>query len=472
MTNFLLLLIIPFLSFGQITKFESELPIIMIDTENQTILNEERIICNMGIIYNEGETNNTENAFNEYNGNISIEIRGTSSQFYEKKSYSIETQKINGDNNNVSLLGLPKENDWILYGPYYDRTLIRNTLTYKLFENMGHYSPRYRYCELFINNDYKGVYVFIEKIKRDKNRIDILEVDNNNITGGYIFKIDHLNIAGNLVDQNEYWNSNYLSIGGDSIYFQYYYPKHDEITEEQSYYLQNFIYEFETLLNTDGFNSGEMGLHHWIDFSSAIDFFIIQELSKNIDAYRASTYVYKHNNSVSEKLFFGPVWDFNFAYGSTSFCEGDSYIGWQNETSCGQENPNWFIKFLQDSAYTNQLSCRWVELRNSVLSMDSIFHLMDSLNQTIYEASDRNNIRWDISDESVYESFFSLEQWIINRLKWLDENMFGGCENIITSSDYKSLLKIVDILGRDTNQKGLQLHIYNDGSVEKKYVIE
>ena len=158
--------IIPFLSFGQITKFESKLPIVMIDTENQTILNEERIICNMGIIYNEGDINNTENAFNEYNGNISIEIRGTSSQFFEKKSYSIETQKINGDNNNVPLLGLPRENDWILYGPYYDKTLIRNTLTYKLFQNMGHYSPRYRYCELFINDDYKGVYVFIEKIIR------------------------------------------------------------------------------------------------------------------------------------------------------------------------------------------------------------------------------------------------------------------------------------------------------------------
>ena len=472
MGKLILLLITSLMSFGQITKFESELPIIIIDTENQTILNEERIVCNMGIIYNEGEINNTENEYNEYNGNISIEIRGSSSQFFEKKSYSIETQKINGDNNNVSLLGLPKENDWILYGPYYDKTLIRNTLTYKLFENMGHYSPRYRYCELFINDDYKGIYVFIEKIKQDKNRIDILEVDNNNISGGYIFKIDHLNIAGNSVTQNEYWNSNYLSVGGDSIYFQYYYPKHDEITTEQIDYLQDFIFEFETILNTNSFNNGEVGLHNWIDFSSAIDFFIIQELSKNIDAYRASTYVYKDNNIVSEKLFFGPVWDFNFAYGSTSFCEGDSFIGWQNESSCGQENPNWFTIFLQDSTYKNQLNCRWVELRNGVLSMDSIFNLMDSLNQTINEASERNNVRWGMSQELVYQSFFSLEEWIIKRLNWLDDNMFGYCENIITSSNYKSLWKIVDVLGKETTNKGFQLHIYDDGSVEKKYVIE
>ena len=188
---------------------------------------------------------------------------------------------------------MPEENDWILYGPYADQTLLRNALTYKLFEKMGHYAPRNKYCELFINNDYVGIYLFIEKIKRDKNRIDIEEIDEKNISGGYILKVDHMNINGNSVTEAEYWDSNYLSIGGDSTYFQYYYPKYDEITNDQKNYIQYFIDEFEDQLNS---TFGIDDLENKIDFNSAIDFFIIQELSKNIDAYRLSTYLSFINN--------------------------------------------------------------------------------------------------------------------------------------------------------------------------------
>ena len=177
------------------------------------------------------------------------------------------------------------------------------------------------------------------------------------------------------------------------------------------------------------------------------------------------------DNCVSDKLFFGPVWDFNYAYGSTSFCEGDQVNGWQNNTSCGQKNPNWFETFLQDSTYINQLNCRWVELRNSVLSMDAVFTLKDSLIQSTYEALDRNNLQWGISQKQYDQNILTLEQWLINRLNWLDENMFGNCENTITSNNYKSILKIIDILGRETVKTGFNIEIYDDGSVKKIYII-
>ena len=448
---------------------ESLLPIIMINTNNQTILDESRIACNMGIIYNENSVNSNSDLFNEYDGRISIEIRGSASSFFPKKSYSFETQTLDGENNNVSLLGLPKENDWILYGPYHDQTLIRNALTYTLFEKMGHYSPRHKYCELFINNDYVGIYLLIEKIKRDKNRINIEEVDDNNISGGYIFKIDHMNINGNSVEESEYWASNYLSIGGDSVYFQYYYPKYDDISDDQRYYIQNFITEFEIYLNSP---SKMVELQNKIDFKSAIDFFIIQELSKNIDAYRASTYVYKDNSIISDKLFFGPVWDFNYSYGSGTFCEGDQFVGWQNDTSCGEANPVWFQKFLEDTTYVNELNCRWINLRNGILRVDSIFHLTDSLIYSTNDARERNFQRWNFSEKTYNQKVIELKNWVNERLQWMDQNMFGKCGDLNTSSHVKSLIKIVDILGRETTNKGLQLHIYDDGSVEKKYLIK
>ena len=125
MTKLLFILIIPFLSFAQ--EFESNLPIVLINTNGDVILDETRITSDMDVIYNSKGINTLLDLSNNYNGKISIELRGSSSQeLFPKKSYSLETQTIDGKNNNVSLLGLPEENDWILYGAYSDKTLLRN----------------------------------------------------------------------------------------------------------------------------------------------------------------------------------------------------------------------------------------------------------------------------------------------------------------------------------------------------------
>ena len=130
-----------------------------------------------------------------YAGNIGIEIRGESSQMFDKKSYGFETWDDNYEDKDVSLIGFPEEEDWILYGPFSDKSLIRNKLIYSLSNLIGMYASKTEFCELIINNDYKGVYVFMEKLKRDKNRINIeklteTDIDENLITGGYIIKID------------------------------------------------------------------------------------------------------------------------------------------------------------------------------------------------------------------------------------------------------------------------------------------
>ena len=148
-------------------------------------MDDPRIVCDMGIIYNGvGVMNAITDPHNEYNGKISIEYRGSTSQsMFPKKPYALETQLANGDNNNVSILGLPKENDWILYSPYTDKTLMRNVLTFDIGRKMGWYTSRTRYCELVVNGDYRGVYVFMEKLKRDNDRIDIAKLDADDLAG-------------------------------------------------------------------------------------------------------------------------------------------------------------------------------------------------------------------------------------------------------------------------------------------------
>ena len=95
-----------------------------------------------------------DDSFNGYDGQISIEIRGSSSQMFPKKQYALETQDIDGENLNVSILGMPAENDWILYAPYSDKSLLRNFLVYELARNMGRYASRTRFCELVINKNW------------------------------------------------------------------------------------------------------------------------------------------------------------------------------------------------------------------------------------------------------------------------------------------------------------------------------
>ena len=190
------------------TEFSSSnLPIIFIDTDGQQIIDDERITANMGIIYNGAETrNNISDTFNEYNGNIAIELRGSMALLFPKKSYRFETHNDQGEDLNVSLLDMPSENDWILYAPFVDLSMIRNVLVYDISNDIGRYASRTRLCELVLNGNYQGVYVLMEKIKRDNNRVDIAAMNENDtagdsLTGGYIIKIDKKQVSGIELDE-------------------------------------------------------------------------------------------------------------------------------------------------------------------------------------------------------------------------------------------------------------------------------
>ena len=181
---------------AQVNLNSSNLPIVIINTNGNAIPDEPKVHAWMAIIDNGPEQRNniTDNA-NDYDGDIGIELHGSSSQSFEKKSYGIELRTPSDQDSATSILGMPKEEDWILHGPYSDKSLMRNALTYHIGRALGWYASRTRFCEVVINNDYKGVYVMAEKIKRDKNRVDISklnpdEISGDDLTGGYIIKID------------------------------------------------------------------------------------------------------------------------------------------------------------------------------------------------------------------------------------------------------------------------------------------
>ena len=425
----------------------SNLPIVKINTFGNYIPDDPRIIAQMDIINHTTQTNHINDLPNEYSGKINIEMRGSSSQTrFPKKSYALETQLTDGSNNNVSLFGMPEENDWILMGPYSDKTLMRNVLTYYLSRRMGQYAARSRFCELMLNGKYEGVYLFMEKPKRDKNRIDIAKLKENDIvgdelTGGYVFKLDKKTGSGN----GEGWYSEYLPPNNENrkIFFQYDYPKSDELMPEQKMYLEKYVSDFENALATEAFADTLNGYRAYIDVLSFMTFFFSNEIAYNVDGYRMSTFLHKDRQSRGGgKLKMGPVWDFNLAYGNGYDCDKQNKVGWNmdyNEkcSSSSFQIPFWWDTLFEDTAFVNQLSCTWYEYRKQFLHTDSIFQFIDEQAAYLATAQQRNFIRWPILNIKVWPNVFEgksyeqevalMKEWLDDRLQWLDENMPGLC---------------------------------------------
>ena len=260
----------------------------------------------------------------------------------------------------------------------------------------------------------------------------------------------------------------------------------------QKDYIQSFIDSFEYALNGSAFADTSIGYLKYADVNSFIDFYIVNELSRNIDAYRLSTFLYKDRNSNGGKLVIGPLWDFNLAYGNASYCDGWDTNGWEQDASCSDvgNNPFWFSRLLADTTYQNKLKCRWDYLRQTTLSKDSIFNFIDSMAYYLDDAQERNFQKWDVLGSYVWPNYYigntyqeeidNLKTWIESRLIWIDNNIPGNCYqlpsvlNTLNVSDDKKIVDVVDVLGRVTNKQKNRIlfYIFNDGTVEKKIIID
>ena len=408
------------------------LPLMKIQTGNQNIVDEPKIPGSLQI-YQE------ELLIEEHL--IGIEIRGSSSQMFDKKSYGFETWDEMGEDLNASLGGFPEEEDWILYGPYSDKSLVRNVLIYELSNNMGQYASKTKFYELEINEIFQGTYVLMEKIKRDRNRVDISKNKVEDITGGYIIKIDKPTGDGDWYDENIAFASQYnttgLLVDTGNINFLYEYPKADDVSDEQKKYIQDYIHLFETALISEDFESIENGYRQFIDLDSFIDFFILNEFSKNPDGFRLSTYLHKEKGG---KLKMGPIWDFNLAFGNVNYCDGDSPYGWAHRFNdiCSGDNwqvPFWWNRFLDDPEYVSLLKERWAILRSEILSSDTVSGRLRELQENLKGSSaiDKNFGKWLILGKYIWPNKFIgdsydseinyLEEWINERFDWLDQNI-------------------------------------------------
>ena len=422
----------------------TNIPLIIVNTNNQIIVDEPKINVDFKIIDNYPNSFNFPlDSGNIYNGIAGIEIRGSYSATLPQKPYGIETRDVQGNNNNVSLFGMPQENDWILIANYNDKTFLRNILSFDLFRKMGHYAPRTKLCEVVINDIYNGIYVFTEKIKRDDGRVNIAKLDfddnyGDSLTGGYIFKVDYWN-------QNNSWISNYNNpnFPNDAVRYVYNYPEYDEITIQQKNYIQSLVGEFEDALWSNDFEDPILGYRPFINTRSFIDYFIVNEFARNVDGFKKSRNFYKDKSSKDSLIYAGPVWDFDWAYKdhSSSMING---AGWRHDYSgpTDVKPPGWYIRLLQDTTFANELNCRYFNLRNTILDTTNIFSFIDSLSSIVSEPQNRHYTRWPIlginvgtpevgnQPTSYSGEIIKFKNWINERLIWLDANMPGNCPNV------------------------------------------
>ena len=417
----------------------SHLPIIVVNTNGQEIPNEEKITAHMGIIDNgPGEMNYLSDPYNHYDGFIGIEIRGSSTTWFPKKQFAVETRDSVGENNNVSLFGMPEENDWIFNAPYTDKSLMRNAIIYKMARDAGKYASRSHYFELVVDGDYRGLYVMFEKIKRDNNRVNISklepeEVSGDDITGGYIIKVDKWdgeNIGG--------WYSESPSDSYGGFYYQYHYPKPDEIVYDQQQYIMNYMDNFEQIILSEDFADQETGYPSVIDWESFVDFFIMQEITKNVDGYRLSSFLHKDKDSDDGRLVAGPIWDFNLGFGNADYYNGWEAQGWQVEADLPIDDfsiPYWWCVIWSDQSFRWSVQQRWNSLRNNSLSNSSVNSLIDSLQSHIGVAAERNFERWPTLGEYVWPNHYIgqtyqdeidyLRNWITTRMEWIDNELLS-----------------------------------------------
>ncbi|MFM7661889.1 MAG: CotH kinase family protein, partial [Bacteroidota bacterium] len=296
-------------------------------------------------------------------------------------------------------------------------------LVFDLFQKMGRYAPRTRFCELVLDGEYLGVYTLQEKVKRDKNRVKIdkllpNEVSFPSLSGGYIYEINN---TGSAFD----WTSNFNPINDATteynVEFRVVYPDRDVIPLAQLNYIRSFTDSFEMALASDQYQDSLLGYRAFADVYSFIDFMLISEFAANYDTYGRSFFLVKENQNDGGKLKAGPPWDFDQGFGYY----WPSPQGWVWEiTNYYWPFPFWWSKFWSDELFRRETECRWKSYRQEALSNSMIQQTIDSLQLRLSSAIVRNEFLWPSSNGTTYQdNINNLETWITQRLTWIDDSL-------------------------------------------------
>lgn len=415
------------LEYYDLGEFSTTLPVVYMNTKGQQVLKENVIWGNIALLDGNGEEQSVFSVPNSIY-RATIKYRGASSyNKFDKKQYRIKFYKNKKDSaKEVSLAGMGANSEWVLNGPYLDKTLIRNKLVYDLARELNGWAPDTRFVELFVDGEYQGVYLAVEPVTNGESRLRLSEFGLLSGETAYIVNRDRIDTGS---EEIETWGKT-NGYTYNALYIRY--PSKNKITEKQKEYIAKDISEFEQALYGNNFSDKRIGYQAYIDMDNWVDYFIINEFAMNYDAGNLSTYIYKE---LGGKLQLA-VWDFNNGF--------DNYQWFRTETDALHTVENsWFERLWQDENFRDRVCERYVQLRKTTLSDEHIAEKIASYQEELGEAVDRNFKVWGYSFKenllvgtskegtsrdigSYEEAMKQMTDTIRERLAYLDKELGGN----------------------------------------------
>ncbi|PLW95702.1 MAG: hypothetical protein C0593_13505 [Marinilabiliales bacterium] len=337
------------------------------------------------------------NGLDSTSGNIYIRGRGHSTWYmHPKKPYQLKFE------NKTEVVGMPEDKKWIFLAEYSDKTLIRNRLAFEMgYISNLEWTPECKYGEVYINDDYRGTYNITQKVEESDNRVNIG-------SDGFLCEID---------------NSDHIE-EGDIVFYSTRFTiqvKEPEITVEspEYEYIKNHIISFEDVLYSDNFMDPVNGYSKYIDVASFVDWYLINEIAKNVDSKDYSSMYF--SLVPSEKIKMGPLWDFDLGFGNVDYADSQYPEGfWVMDHQ-------WFSRLFEDPAFVEKVKTRFLFFRNN---QDYFTQIIDDQADYLRWAQQENDNRWDLfgnyvwPNPVVYNTHIQevnyLKYWFNERMKWLE----------------------------------------------------
>lgn len=415
-----------------LSPFVSELPVLMIDTGGQQIFKEATIWAEVAVLDSPtGENDIMGQADTVLTATIKYRGASSYSQF-DKPQYRLKFyREESGKSLDYDLFGIGADSEWVLNGPFLDRTLLRNYFVYTLASEVMDWAPGCTFFELFLDGVYQGVYLAVEPVGAGVERLDLNPFGLVSGATPYIVKRDREGTEENVLHtygEKAGYTGQQLSVD---------YPGQNDLTEQQRQWIEQDISQFEEALYSDYFDDPDIGYANYIDVDSFVDYFILNEFALNHDASILSTYVYKELNGKLKLC----VWDYNNAFDNYQWftMEPDEFY---------MIDSYWFDWLLQDRAFVDRINLRYQELRQGSLSDTHIRQILDTGLETLGDAVDRNFSVWGYTfttnmlsidpgepsrdPHSYEEALQQLTNTIEERLAFLDQHMgdlYAGCVN-------------------------------------------
>ncbi len=345
-------------------------------------------------------------------GTLEIKGRGTSTWTMPKKPYKLKLTI------STAVMGMPANKHWVLLANYSDKTLLRNELAFSLSRRMSFaWTPRSQMVNVKLNGAYQGVYELVEHVRIAPERVNIptlkiTDTSDANVSGGYLLEVDERSSEAYCF-KSTMTAMIFCASDPETL--------NEAGWEKQRAYISRYVAKTDSAIFGSQYRSADAGYAAFLDVSSAVDYYLLQELFKNVDGnLRLSTFLYKPRGG---KLTFGPVWDFDIAMGNVNYLQCDQIVGLYIR------NAPWFKRLFEDPAFASRVTARWKELKqNGTITAlaTSVFTRGDEMRLEQIE----NFIRWPIlntwvwPNRGVFGSYegevIALNGWLRGRIDWMD----------------------------------------------------